>query len=232
MANNKFPELIDQEIVDEALKFGTAMLADGLTASGIDKDQVLHSSIMPVLSTMKFAGTAITVATTEGDNFPIHLALYQSKPGYVMCIDGKGYTERALMGDVMLGIADAIGLNGVVIDGAIRDRNGLEELGFPVFARAYNQNSPYKKDHGSINEIIKCGGVTVRPGDLVVGDGDGVVVVPVEKIEEVLVASRKKDEYEIERQSSMKKYKEMRLSKEDNLPNLAPKWVLDMISKL
>lgn len=231
MNNKKFPELISEELVDEALQFGSAMLADGLTAIGINDGQVMDYDILPVKSEMKFAGTAITVETTEGNNFPIHLALYQSIPGYVMCIDGKGYTKRALMGDVMLGIADAIGLNGVVIDGCIRDRNGLEELDFPVFSKGYNQNSPYKTDDGSFNEEITCGGVKIVPGDLVVGDGDGVVVVPRNKIEKVLEQSRIKDLYEVERQETMKSYKEKRLRGEKDLPNLAPKWVLDMISK-
>lgn len=225
------PELLSQEIVDEAKAFGSAMLADGLTAIGIDHGQTMESQILPVLSNMRCAGTAITVKTNDGDNFPIHLALYQCQPGYVMCIDGNGYTERALMGDVMLGIADAIGLHGVVIDGAIRDRNALEELGFPVYAKAYNQNSPYKKDEGQLNEVIDCGGVKVNPGDLVVGDGDGVVVVPRDKIEAVFSEARKKEVYEVERQSTMKSYKAKRENNEQDLPNLAPQWVLDMISK-
>lgn len=231
MAKIILPKLINREIIEKAKSLGSAMLADGMTKIGIKEGQVMNSSILPVLSSMRFAGTALTVDTNEGDNFPIHLALYQSQPGYVMCVDGKGYTERALMGDIMIGIADAIGLEAVVIDGAIRDRNGLEKLEFPVFAKAYNQNSPYKKEEGKINETITCGGVEVHPGDLVVGDGDGVVVVPLEKIEEVLKASYEKLSYENERHETMENYKKLRLNGDNNLPNLAPQWVLDMISK-
>ena len=115
-------------------------------------------------------GTACTVDTEDGDNFPVHVAIYQGKPGYVLVVAGKGYTERAYMGDLMGSAADAIGLAGIVVDGYVRDKTGLAALDIPIYAKGFMQRSPLKKGPGEINTIVTCAGVKVAPGDRVVGD--------------------------------------------------------------
>ncbi|WMJ83690.1 RraA family protein [Oscillospiraceae bacterium LTW-04] len=229
MSNYKpLPELIDNELVARAAAFGTAQLCDGMKSLGIERDGCMDYNIMPITPGVKMAGTACTVETQDGDNFPIHVAIYQGKPGYVMVIDGKSYYDRAYMGDLMGGAAKAIGLEGIVVDGCIRDRIGLTEMGLNIFSRGYMQRGPSKKGPGKINEPVCCGGVTVNPGDLVVGDCDGVTVVPRDRIEEVLALAAKKDDYEQKRREAISEYTRCREAGFP-LPDLTPDWVKAML---
>jgi regulator of RNase E activity RraA len=177
---------------------------------------------------MKVVGTACTVNTDSGDNFPIHLALYTTKPGYVMVIDGKGHKDHPYFGDLMMSTAKAVGLKGMIVDGCVRDREAAVELGLPIFSKGFIQRGPVKNNPGEVNYPIVCGGVAVNPGDLIVGDADGVTVVPKEKIEEALTKAEKKLAYEIERRASITSYEQKRLNCEE-LFNLAPQWVLDKL---
>lgn len=229
MSNYKpLPELIDSELVARAAAFGTAQLCDGMKGLGIDRDGCMDYDIMPITPDVKMAGTACTVETQDGDNFPIHVAIYQGKPGYVMVIDGKSCYDRAYMGDLMGGAAKAIGLEGVVLDGCIRDRIGLTEMGLHIFSRGYIQRGPSKKGPGKINEPVRCGGITVTPGDLIVGDCDGVTVVPRDRIEEVLALAAKKDAYEQKRREAIAEYTRCREAGLP-LPDLTPDWVKEML---
>ncbi len=224
------PELIPQNIIDRVSKLNTAQVCDGMNAMGIFRNGCMDASMMPVDSSMKVIGTACTVSTEDGDNFPIHVAIYQGRPGYVLVVDGKGYKERAYMGDLMIGAAKAIGLNGIVIDGYVRDKEGLKELGLPVYSKGFMQRSPDKKGPGKINTLVHCAGVEVNPGDLVVGDYDGVTVVPREHILEVLEKAEKKAEYEMKRQEIIVDYGKCRIEGKE-LPDIAPSWVTEMLKK-
>jgi regulator of RNase E activity RraA len=118
------------------------------------------------------------------------------EPGDVLVIDGKGDTTCALMGTIMLSTCKKLGLAGVVIDAAIRDSEELVDLGFPVWAVGANPNGPTKYVPGRINWPISCGGISVQPGDLIVGDADGVVVIEREKADSLmpLAAAKVADE--------------------------------------
>lgn len=227
---NELPELLDEALLERVRKFGTATLADGMIGLGIPRDGCMDASMMPVDETSYMIGTACTVETQDGDNFPIHVAIYMSKPGYVLVVDGKGYQDRAYLGDLMGGAAKAIGLAGLVVDGCVRDKVGLRELGIPVFSKGYMQRGPAKKDKGRINNPVTCAGARVNPGDLVVGDYDGVVVIPRDRIEEVLAAAEKKSAYEDKRREAIAEYARLR-EIGGELPNLAPQWVTDMLAK-
>ena len=222
------PPFVDSSLVERAARLSTAALCDGMKNLGIERDGCMDAAIMPVDESMRMIGTAATVETAVGDNFPIHVAIYQCKPGYVLLVDGKAYTERAYLGDLMGGSAKAIGIEGVVVDGFVRDRVGLKEIGMPVFARGFMQRSPDKIGPGTINMPIRCGGVAVNPGDLVVGDYDGVTVIPRDKIETVLEAAENKLAYEEQRQISIDEYERCRMAGEP-LPQLAPSWVVKMM---
>jgi RraA family protein len=163
---------------------------------------------------MRFAGPAFTIEVRPGDNLMIHAAISTAKPGDVLVIDGKGDTTCALMGSLMLNACKKVGLAGVVIDAAVRDTPELRELGFPVFAVGANPNGPTKFIPGRVNWPISCGGIAVAPGDLVVGDADGVVVIEREKAPTLLAAAAKK-------------VAEERARIEDILAgrNLKPKWL-------
>ncbi len=224
------PELIPQDIIDRVSKLNAAQLCDGMNGMGIFRNGCMDASMMPVDSSMRVVGTACTVATEDGDNFPIHVAIYQGKPGYVLVVDGKAYTERAYMGDLMVGASKAIGLNGIVIDGYVRDKEGLKELGLPVYSKGFMQRSPDKKGPGKINVPVYCAGITVNPGDLVVGDYDGVTVVPRERILEVLENAEKKAAYEAKREEAIGNYAKCRREGKE-LPDIAPAWVTEMLNK-
>lgn len=124
-------------------------------------------------------GTALTVRTCAGDNRAIHQALDIVKPGDVIVVDGGGEISRALVGEIMMTIAASRGAAGMVIDGAVRDAEALARSSFPCFARAAIHRGPYKNGPGEINVPVCVGGMLVTPGDIVVGDADGVVAFPV-----------------------------------------------------
>lgn len=224
----ELPPLVDSTLVERAARLSTAALCDGMKGLGIERDGCMDGVIMPVDESMRMVGTAATVETEMGDNFPIHVAIYQCRPGYVLLVDGKAYQERAYFGDLMGGSAKAVGIEGVVVDGFVRDKIGLKEIGLPVFSRGFMQRSPDKVGPGTINLPIRCGGVAVNPGDLVVGDHDGVTVIPREKIEAVLDAAESKLAYEEQRRVSIDEYERCRKAGLP-LPQLAPPWVVKMM---
>jgi len=123
-------------------------------------------------------GCAFTVRTRPGDNLAIHKALEFVGPGDVIVVDGGGDETRALIGEIMLNIAKYRGASGYVIDGAIRDSGAIAASDFPVFARAAIHRGPYKSGPGEINVPVSIGGMVIAPGDIVVGDDDGVVAFP------------------------------------------------------
>jgi RraA family protein len=137
-------------------------------------------------------GTALTVRVRAGDNLMIHKALQLGAPGDVLVIDGGGAVDRALFGDIMKNVARMRGFVGVVIDGAIRDAAAYRGDDFPCYARGVCHRGPYKDGPGEINVPVTIGGVVVHPGDIVVGDDDGVVFIAPSEARDVAQASRKK----------------------------------------
>ncbi|MEE7505476.1 RraA family protein [Methylobacterium sp. C33D] len=140
---------------------------------------------MPVLTGLRpfhrggpLIGTAFTVRVRSGDNLAIHQALEEVRPGDVLVVDGGGDTGRALVGDIMKAIAESRGVAGFVIDGAVRDTAAFAGADFPCYARAATPRGPFKTGPGAINVPVCVGGWTVNPGDVVVGDADGVVSFP------------------------------------------------------
>ena len=146
----------------------------------------------------RVAGPALTVRTRPGDNLVVHRALDLAEPGDVLVVDAGGFTERAILGEIMGRYAVTRGLAAIVVDGAVRDAEGLAAGPIPVFALAINHLGPYKDGPGEIHGPVQVGGAVVRSGDLVVGDGDGVVVIAQERAAEVvaLAQARLRDEEE------------------------------------
>lgn len=229
---HEFPELLPESVIERAKKLNPALLCDGMKGLGIPMDGCMAASIMPVNPdpNLMMVGTAMTISTNNGDNLPIHVATYSAKPGYVMVIDGNGYQEGPYFGDLIMGAAKAVGYAGMVIDGYCRDKQGCIELNFPVFSKGQMQRGVKKKEPGEINGVIQCGGITVHPGDLVVGGADGVTVVPRAHIDEVLTKAEEKLAYETNREAAIAEYNRAKAAGE-SLPNLAPQWVLDLLAK-
>jgi 4-hydroxy-4-methyl-2-oxoglutarate aldolase len=180
-------ERVPPEVVQQAASFAASILADVAGRRG-----TLDGRIGPLSPGMRLAGPAFTVEVRHGDNLMIHAAMALARPGDVLVIDGKGDRTAALMGSIMINACKKLGLAGVVIDGSVRDTEELRELGFPVYATGANPNGPTKFIPGRINWPVSCGGVAVRPGDLVVGDADGVVVIEREKAPSLLEAAGRK----------------------------------------
>ena len=197
------------EVVRRAANYQAAILADVAGRRG-----TLNGRIAPLSPEMKCAGPAFTIEVRPGDNLMIHTAMTMAKPGDVLVIDGKGDRTCALMGAIMINTCKQLKLGGVVIDAAIRDSLELRELGFPVFAVGANPNGPTKFVPGRINWPISCGGIAVAPGDLIVGDADGVVVIEREKAASLLDAAQKKVDDETARIAAIQQGKELR-----------PKWL-------
>jgi 4-hydroxy-4-methyl-2-oxoglutarate aldolase len=187
-------ERVSPALLRQAGEFQAAILADVNGRRG-----ALHGRIAALRPTMKVVGTALTVDVRPGDNLMIHAAMALARPGDVLVIDGKADRTAALMGTIMMTACRKLGIAGVVIDGAVRDSLEIEAMGFPVFAVGTNPNGPTKAVAGRIGHPITCGGVTVRSGDLVVGDADGVVVIERERIEALLPLAHRKVEDETAR---------------------------------
>ncbi len=130
------------------------------------------------MNKLPMVGTAITVKAPIGDNLMFHYALDMAQPGDILVVDGGSAVNRSLAGEIMFTYAQQKGLAGIVVDGCIRDIEGIQELSIPVFAKGVTPQGPYKNGPGEINVPIACGGQVVCPGDLLVGDHDGVVVIP------------------------------------------------------
>ncbi|MGM7723834.1 RraA family protein [Metabacillus sp. Hm71] len=159
----------------------------------------LDSSIKSLKEEYRVAGRAFTVKMPVGDNLVFLKAIREAKPGDVLVVDAKGDTYRAIAGDFIVGMAQTLGINGIVVDGVIRDIEGIKQLNFPVFCKGTTIAASGKAGLGELNVPISCGGVTVHPGDLIVGDADGVVIIPQEMEQEVLVKSSEKLAFDRER---------------------------------
>jgi regulator of RNase E activity RraA len=129
-------------------------------------------------SSIYVCGNALTVRVRSGDNLLIHKALELIEPGDILIVDGEGDTSRALVGEIMMTSAMTRGAVGFVMDGAIRDVEAFEEHRFPCWSRGISLRGPYKDGPGSINVPVMVGGMQVNPGDIVVGDADGLIAIP------------------------------------------------------
>lgn len=141
-------------------------------------------------------GPAFTVKTRPGDNLLAHAALDLAQPGDVLVIDAGGDLTNAIMGELMTGYAASRGIAGIVINGAIRDVDALAASSFPVFAAGVTHRGPYKDGPGQINVAVAIDGMVVEPGDLIVGDADGVLCVPIDQAETIRAAAHEKNEQE------------------------------------
>jgi RraA family protein len=175
---------VDPEVIEGFRTAATAVISDNL--------ERLPGAVglRPFHRGGSMVGTALTVRTRAGDNLAIHQALELVGPGDVLVVDGGGDTSRALIGEIMAAIASSRGAAGMVIDGAVRDAAAIGRGDFPCFARAAIHLGPYKNGPGEINVPVTIGGMVVEPGDVVVGDYDGVVAFPQAAAQGLLKAVR------------------------------------------
>ncbi|WP_455919600.1 RraA family protein [Priestia megaterium] len=214
---------LSEGIIKRTKRLNTTLISDAMGCTGS-----MDYKIKPVSPGMKVVGTALTVSLRPGDNLFLHQAIYDGTEGYVLVADGKGHTANAYLGELMAAAAKAMGIEGIIIDGAVRDKETLSESKFPIFSKGFIPNGPLKDGPGELHKPISCGGVAVIPGDLIIGDDDGVVVVPKEKIEEVLSKAEKKLEYEKTRLATIEAFEKARLQGEAG-GNIQPSWLREQM---
>ncbi len=165
--------------------FGTAEISDCL-----DRAQAMFGAIGPLRPGIRVVGQARAVNCMVADNSALHAAVTLAEPGDVLVASAQGFEDVAVWGGLMTRAALARGIAGLVVDGAVRDSDEIAELGFPCFARCAVPRGPHKGFGGSVDAPVSCGGVTVSSGDLVIGDADGVAVVPLGRVDATLAAVR------------------------------------------
>lgn len=181
-------------IAEQFKEIPTTCISD--TMQGLNN---LAPSIKPLKDEYRVAGRAFTVKMPVGDNKVFLRAIREAQPGDVIVVDAKGDTYRAIAGDFVVGLAQTLGINGIVVDGVIRDVEGIKNLNFPVFCKGTTVAASGKAGWGEINVPISCGGTTILPGDIIVGDADGVIVVPQAREQEILKKSLEKVEFDLKR---------------------------------
>ncbi|QZY97376.1 RraA family protein [Pantoea dispersa] len=196
---NRNIERVSALSVSQAAAFQAAILADVAGRRG-----TLHGRVKPLSPQMKVAGPAITVEVRPGDNLAIHAALAIAQPGDVLVVDGKGDINCALLGEIMATQAEASGIAGIIIDGAVRDADALAQGSYPVFAAGLNPSGPTKSIPGRVNHPVSVAGASIEPGDLVVGDADGVVVIAKQDVERIIALAAKKLDAETRRIAGIK----------------------------
>lgn len=159
-------------------------MATGPVVDAMGRRGALPATLRPLITATRFCGTALTVLTPPRDNLAPYAALTIARPGDVLVVAG-GDGEASLLGDIAIGMAANGGLAAVVVDGLVRDIDGLEQVGIPVVARGLSPNSPFKNGPGEVGLTVAIGGVVIEAGDIVLGDRDGVVVVPRERAREI-----------------------------------------------
>ena len=146
---------------------------------------------------VQLLGTAITVKAPIGDNLFFHEAIDLAQPGDIIVVDGGSGCNRSLAGEIMMRFSQLKGIAGIVVDGCLRDLDGIETLTMPIYAKGITPQGPFKFGPGEVNTPIACGGQVVFPGDILVGDKDGIVVIhqqDAEKVAEVAIKKKAKED--------------------------------------
>lgn len=181
----------DEKEIVQASRFSSATLHE---ASG--KRGAMPSGIKPLSPEMKICGPAVTVHSPPGDNIMLHEAIIAAKPGDILVVSVSGEFEAGYWGDIMTKAAKERGIQGLLIDGCVRDSKEIIEMGFPVFSRGLCIRGTAKKGGGTINHQIRIGEPVISPGDLIVGDADGAVVLPRNEIKEIIAKAEEREELE------------------------------------
>jgi regulator of RNase E activity RraA len=185
-------------IIEQLAEFPVSIIGDGMGRRGI-----MDPGLKALNLDVKMCGPAVTVETRAADNLMVHAALKLAQPGDVIVVNAHGDLSAGIWGEITTRMAIRKGLAGLVMDGSVRDSRELAASGFPVFCRGVSPCGGGKEGTGQVNLPICCGGVPVHPGDIIVGDADGLVVVPRAMAEEAITAARKRIDIERRRMDAI-----------------------------
>lgn len=196
-----------KQTAPKALVEAFAMLPVANVSDSMSRMSAAGSSLRPMHASGGMAGVALTVVCRPGDNLMLHKAIDMAEPGDVIVVDAGGDLTNALMGELMLAYAVKKGVAGFVLNGAIRDVDAFVSTNLPTYAAGVTHRGPYKDGPGEINVPVALNGMVIHPGDIVIGDSDGVLAVPIADAEDVLRKTEAKQEAETRQMQAIKEGK-------------------------